>query len=62
MTKVRIEHIRSAKLCMSGARAWAKRNNIDWATFLKDGIEISELEKIDDHLAKLVIAEARKEV
>lgn len=58
---LRIHHIRQAGYCARGARAWAKRHNINYTQFLQDGIDIEVFEAIGDHFALEVCAVARKE-
>lgn len=60
--RIRIEHIRSARICMRGARAWFESKGLSWTDFLRDGIEMEAAEKMDDPFAKRVLAEAQKEV
>lgn len=35
---IRMEHVRQAKMCASGARAFFKRYNLDWNKFLTEGL------------------------
>ena len=55
---VRMVHVRAAGMCSSGARVFCERHNIDWADFLKNGIEVEKLIGIDDELLKQVIKAA----
>lgn len=61
MTIVRIQHIRSAKLCASGARRWFESHGFSWADFLANGKSADELDATGDALALRVTAIARKE-
>lgn len=43
------------RYCANGARRWFARMGLDWATFVRDGIEASALEATGDAMAlKLV--------
>ncbi len=61
MTIVTMRHIRSAKLCASGARDWFKQYGFSWSDFLENGKPVEELEATGDALALKVTAIARKE-
>ena len=50
------------KFCNKGARQFCERHGINWQVFVTQGIEISEVEHIDDEMLKTVIAQARKRV
>lgn len=58
---VRVEHIRKAKLCARGVRAWAKRHGLDYMTFLNQGYPASVIEAKGDALGIRVAAIARAE-
>lgn len=63
---VTINHVRAARhngqaMCARGIRAWCARVGIDYAAALRNGgIRSSELEKVDDHFARLVLEKARE--
>lgn len=63
---VTIDHVRAVRvngqgLCARGMRAWCAKVGIDYAKVLREGgYPASELEKIDDHFARLVLAKARE--
>lgn len=59
--RVRPRHVRSAKLCMSGARAFFKRYDLDYHGFLSDGVPASVLEEIGDPLGLRAVTAAREE-
>lgn len=61
MIVVRIQHVRAAQLCTSGARAWFKKYGFSWTDFLANGKPAEELEATNDELAFRVTAIARKE-
>lgn len=39
MSKVRHSDITAAGLCCKGGRQWFAANGLDWAAFVKDGID-----------------------
>ncbi len=45
-TVIYIRHIRAAKMCSHGARSFFKRHDLDWNSFLKNGITVGEIEHI----------------
>lgn len=59
--RLHIRHIRQAGYCASGARAWAKRHNINYTEFLQNGIDVEVFEQIGDHFAMHVCHLAREE-
>jgi hypothetical protein len=60
--RVTMAHIRQAKLCARGARAFFERYQLDWPGFLREGIPACELEATGDALVTRVCAIAREEV
>ena len=58
--KVTIEHIRAAKLCAKGARAWFEYHGFSWPDFLANGKSGDELAATGDALALKVVACARE--
>lgn len=56
---VRMEHIRAARMCSRGARAFFARHNLDWQTFLKDGLPAEVLAATGDAMALQVVEAAR---
>lgn len=59
--RVTMRHIREAKLCAGGARAFFARYRLDWGRFLREGIPADELEATGDALTAGVVAAAREE-
>lgn len=59
--RVRSRHIRAARLCMGGARAWFNKYDLDWNGFLSDGIPATILEEIGDPLGLRAVTAAREE-
>ena len=53
---VRVRDLRHMGYCHAGARRWAKRHAIDWNDFVKNGIAIEMLERIDDAMCKRLVA------
>lgn len=58
---VRMSHVRKARLCARGVRAWAQRHGFDYMTFLNHGYPASVLEATGDALGIRVAAIARAE-
>jgi len=52
--------IRAAKMCSKGARKWAQSKSIDWAKFLREGIEAEELIATGDAMAARLVEVARE--
>lgn len=48
MIVVTMRHIRKAKMCSRGARAWFERHGFDWQDFLKNGIDVEKVEATGD--------------
>ncbi len=53
---VRVRDLRHMGYCHAGARRWAKRHEIDWNDFVKNGIAIEMLERIDDAMCQRLVA------
>lgn len=58
---VRMTHVRRACMCSRGARDFFARHGLDWDRFLKEGIEVEQIEAIDDAMAADVARVARGE-
>lgn len=56
---VRMEHIRRARMCSRGSRAFFERHGLDWQRFLREGIPASELAATGDAMALQVVEVAR---
>lgn len=52
---VTMRHIRGAKQCSRGARAWCEANGFDWSSFLKNGLTCGELIDTGDVMALQVV-------
>lgn len=57
--KVRMHHIREARMCSRGARAFFIRHGLDWNLFLSEGIEAEKLVATGDAMAIQVVEVAR---
>ncbi len=60
---VRISHMRAAGLCVTGSRAWFRRQGLDFRDFAKNGIDAEKLRATGDPIPMraVVIAEAERE-
>lgn len=56
---VKMEHVRAARMCSKGARAFFARHQLDWQTFLKEGLPAEVLEATGDAMALQVVEIAR---
>lgn len=61
MILLKITHIRKAGYCVRGARAWAKRHNIDFTYFLQNGLPVEQFEATGDPFALASCKVAREE-
>lgn len=57
--KVKMRHVREAKMCSRGARAFFENHGLNWNEFLKDGIDAAKLEATGDAMAIEVAKVAR---
>lgn len=60
--RVKVEHVRAARLCTSGMRVWLAHHGIDLGAFLRDGVPVEQLEATGDAFALHVSAIARARV
>lgn len=56
---ITMRHVRAAKMCSRGGRAFAQRHGLDWDRFLRDGIPASELAATGDAMALKLLEVAR---
>lgn len=56
---VKMEHVREAKMCSRGARAFFERHGLDWNTFLSEGLPAEVIEATGDAMAQQVVEVAR---
>lgn len=59
--RANITHVRKAKICLAGARAWFPVHGMPWTEFLKEGCSVEFLEATGDPMALKVAAFAREE-
>lgn len=57
--RVYMHHIRKAKMCSSGTRAFFKCHGLDWGDFLKNGIACEDLAATGDKMALDVVEIAK---
>lgn len=58
---VRMTHVREAKLCARGARAWVDTHGFSWSDFLRDGLTVVRLQETGDAAVYQVIALAERD-
>lgn len=56
---VKMCHIRAAKMCSRGARAFFERHGLDWSKFLSEGLPVEQIEATGDAMALQVAKVAR---
>lgn len=56
---VKMEHIRAARMCSRGTRAFFARHGLDWQAFLKMGLPAEALVATGDAMALQVVEVAR---
>jgi hypothetical protein len=59
--RIYFRHMRRAKLCAQGGRAWAARNGFSWSDFIANGIPVSAVAHLNDAFLARVLAEVEKE-
>lgn len=59
MTIITHADIRALGYCNRGSREWFRRQGLDFAQFLRHGIEAATLEKIGDGMALRAVEYAR---
>lgn len=52
---IRMPDIRAAKQCSRGARQFCENHNLDWASFLKNGIKSGILIDLNDEMVMEVV-------
>jgi len=60
MSKVRIQHTRALGYCRKGVKKFFERHNIDWDTFIKEGVPEEALLNTNDALAIKVVENKKK--
>ena len=56
---VTMRHVRAARMCSKGARAFFVRHGLDWATFVRVGLPAEVIEATGDAMALRVVEVAR---
>ena len=56
---VRMAHVRAARQCSRGARAFFARHGLDWQRFLREGLPVEQIEATGDAMALKVCEVAR---
>lgn len=56
---VTMQHVRGAKMCSRGARAFFERHGLDWERFLREGLPVEQVEATGDAMAFAVAEVAR---
>lgn len=56
---VKMLHVRKAKMCSRGVRAFLENHKLSWQDFLTEGIASEKLEATGDHMALEVVKVAR---
>ena len=56
---VKMEHVRAARMCSRGARAFFLRHSLDWEAFLREGLPAEQIEATGDAMAIRVAEVAR---
>jgi hypothetical protein len=54
-----MEHVRAARMCSRGARAFFERHGLDWQRFLAEGLPAEQIEATGDAMALKVVEVAR---
>lgn len=62
MTIVLHRHCRELGYCNRGLREWFAREGLDWAAFVKRGIDAALLRQRDNAMAERAIALAEREL
>lgn len=52
-----LKDLKEYRYCHKGLRRFCVLHGVDWGTFLKEGISLEEVKKIDDEYVKKVIGE-----
>lgn len=60
MTVVTIHDCRKLGFCMRSVRPWFANHGLDFREFVRNGIDSSEIEHIDDAMMRRAIAEAER--
>lgn len=58
--RITMRDVRAAKMCSRGARVFCARNGLDWAEFIKHGLDAKVIEATGDAMAKQLVEVARE--
>jgi hypothetical protein len=58
--RITVSDMRALQYCAHGSRLFARRHGLDWSRFVRDGIPVEEVERIDDAMMRRVIEVARQ--
>lgn len=56
---IRMDDVRSVKMCSRGTRDFFKKHDLDWSDFLQNGIPADKLAATGDPMALQVVEAAR---
>lgn len=56
---IKMEHVRQARMCSKGARAFFQRHGLDWERFRREGLPAEVIEATGDAMALRVVEVAR---
>lgn len=59
--RVFLKHCRELNYCSHGIREFCKKHHIDFITFIREGIDCDELEKINDMHTRILVKKAKEE-
>lgn len=60
MIRVTVDDLRECGYCANGSRRMATQLDMNWSDFLKNGIDLSELESIDDAMIQVVVNNVKR--
>ena len=58
-TRITIDHVRAAGLCVHGTRTWFERHDLDFRAFLQEGLDAETLLDLGDAMARRVVDHVR---
>lgn len=59
--RLHVRHLRQAKLCTNGGRAWFAARGWSWASFVAEGRRLQDFRDAKDALADRAVAAADQE-
>jgi hypothetical protein len=60
MTTVTVKDLRALKYCSQGSRQFFARHELDWATFVREGLPEEAFANVDDAMLTRIIEQARR--